>query len=205
VRSSQVVTDTDDADAPFRQMGALDVDNTQPTLAERLKTLKVVEPPLEPSSGGPTASKSKPLTLGSGMTLTQTLIQALHSSDDGLLESCLSYTDPKLIRATVKRLPTQLVLPFVDSLVERLGRNKRGAAAGTGGSNAQRGREIIVWLRGVLMVHMGYLLTVRQSEGCTSCLTLIIIELGAISGLAVGVAAQDNRRPFGRARPSTGP
>jgi U3 small nucleolar RNA-associated protein 5 len=163
VRSSQVATDADDADTQLPNAGSLDVDATQPTLAERLKSLNVVEPFLGPSSGGPTTSKSKLPTLGSGMTLTQTLIQALHSSDSGLLESCLAHTDPKLIRATVKRLPTQLVLPFVDNLVERLGRNKKGAAAGTGGANAQRGREIVAWLRGVLVVHIGYLLTVRLS------------------------------------------
>jgi U3 small nucleolar RNA-associated protein 5 len=142
-----------------------------PSLSERLKTLKVDQSSAGPSktatnssSDAPEASSiptTKPSsTLAGGTTLTHTLIQALHSSDNGLLESCFSHTDPKLIRDTVKRLPTQLVLPLVDSLVERLGRNKKGTAAGTGGANAQRGREIVLWLRGVLVVHIGYLLTV---------------------------------------------
>lgn len=95
-------------------------------------------------------------------SLTRTLIQALHSSDAGLLETCLAHSNANLIQNTVRRLPPQLAVPLVTSCVERLGRGKRvGRGKGGGaGAGAQRGTALIKWIRAVLIVHGGHLLTV---------------------------------------------
>jgi U3 small nucleolar RNA-associated protein 5 len=96
-------------------------------------------------------------------SLTRTLIQALHSSDSGLLETCLIHSNQTLIQNTVKRLPPQLAVPLVAACVERLGRGKR-AGRGKGGGGAagsQRATGLIRWVRAVLVVHGGHLLTVR--------------------------------------------
>lgn len=154
--------------------GALDVDEAGATLAQRLRGLKVVKPGKAPITAGEdddamdedapaVPSAAEPVfDLAPSASLTQTLVQALHSSDRGLLESCLAHTDAKLIRNTVKRLPAQLVLPLVESLVERLGRSKRGYGAGSGAANVLRGRALVQWLRAVLVVHVSYLVTVRS-------------------------------------------
>jgi U3 small nucleolar RNA-associated protein 5 len=95
-------------------------------------------------------------------SLTQTLIQALHSSDSRLLEMCLAHTDPKLIRNTIRRLPPQLAIPLINVCVERLGRGARGAnmKGRGGGASSQRGMGLITWINAVLAVHTGHLMTV---------------------------------------------
>lgn len=95
-------------------------------------------------------------------SLTQTLIQALHSSDSRLLEMCLAHTDPKLIRNTIRRLPPQLAIPLINACVERLGRGARGAnmKGRGGGASSQRGMGLITWINTVLAVHTGHLMTV---------------------------------------------
>lgn len=96
-------------------------------------------------------------------SLSRTLIQALHSGDTKLLEACLRHSDLGLIRNTVKRLPQQLTVPLLTACVERLGRG-RGGNTGRGrgaAASAQRGSTIVAWVRTVLIVHSGYLMTVR--------------------------------------------
>lgn len=90
------------------------------------------------------------------------LIQALHSLDNGLLESCLTHSDELLIRNTVTRLPSQLAVPLLNACVERLGRGSRGNnAKGRGsGASAQRGMALIKWVKAVLTIHSGHLMTV---------------------------------------------
>ena len=99
-------------------------------------------------------------------SLTRTLIQALHSSDSGLLETCLAHTNANLIQNTVRRLPSQLAVPLITACVERLGRGKRAGKGKGGGAGAaaQRGTGLVRWIRAVLVVHGGHLLTVRVAE-----------------------------------------
>ncbi|KAI0069984.1 NUC189-domain-containing protein [Panus rudis PR-1116 ss-1] len=94
-------------------------------------------------------------------SLTRTLIQALHSSDAGLLETCLAHSNATLIQNTIRRLPPQLAVPLVTACVERLGRGKRAGRGKGGGAGAgsQRGTALIRWIRAVLIVHGGHLLT----------------------------------------------
>ncbi|GAA5887545.1 hypothetical protein JCM16303_004239 [Sporobolomyces ruberrimus] len=91
-------------------------------------------------------------------TLTTTLVQALHSSDAPLLESCLTHSNPILVRSTVKRLPSgSLVLSLLEALVERLGKEKRGKE---GMASVKRARALVSWLRETLIVHVGFLVTI---------------------------------------------
>lgn len=95
-------------------------------------------------------------------SLTRTLIQALHSSDSRLLESCLAHSDVTLIRNSVRRLPPQLAVPLINSCVERLGRGARAGnmKGGGAGTSTQRGSGLISWIKAVLAVHSGYLMTI---------------------------------------------
>ena len=100
-------------------------------------------------------------------SLTRTLIQALHSSDSRLLETCLAHSEATLIRNTVRRLPPQLAVPLITACVERLGRGNRGAnlKGRGGGASSQRGTAMIKWIKAVLAAHSGHLMTVRLTYG----------------------------------------
>jgi U3 small nucleolar RNA-associated protein 5 len=153
--------------------GELDVDLAELSLGQRLAT--VTDPHFHhPSdSGSEDVTNSRNLRVASkkekseldiipANSLTRTLIQALHSSDTKLIETCLAHSNSDLIRNTVKRLPCQLAIPLLNACVERLGRGARAAnmKGGGAGASAQRGMALITWIRTVLTVHMGHLMTV---------------------------------------------
>jgi U3 small nucleolar RNA-associated protein 5 len=98
-------------------------------------------------------------------SLTRTLIQALHSSDSGLLETCLAHSDQTLIRNTVQRLPPQLTMPLITACMERLGRSARAGTmkGGGGGASSQRATGLVKWVKAVLVVHSGHLMTVYSA------------------------------------------
>lgn len=176
--------DDDEEEAEVVNSGALDVDMAEPTLADRLRALDVSKASALNGGGAPSdassdgegssddedeeddASGSESGGVGGGgkkvaaTSLTTTLIQALHSSDAPLLESCLEHTNPGLIRTTVKRIPSgSLVLSLLEALVERLGKGKRGKE---GSASVKRARGLIEWVRQTLVVHVGFLVTVRS-------------------------------------------
>ncbi|KAJ7275542.1 WD40-repeat-containing domain protein [Mycena haematopus] len=155
--------------------GELDVDLAELSLGQRLTALSGDTRPVASSDSDDeaTTQKSKAPRKGQGdastqdvsvvpaSSLTRTLIQALHSSDTKLLETCLAHSDQTLIRNTIRRLPPQLAVPLITACVERLG---RGARAGNmkgsgGGASSQRGTTLIMWVKTVLTVHSGHLMT----------------------------------------------
>src|SRR5712675_467375 len=142
--------------------GHLDVDLAELSLGQRLTAL---DPPAsrpadaEPSDSddpGRPAARASRSERPNSITLTRTLIQALHSTDMKLLETCLAYSDPTLITQTVQRLPPQLAVPLLGACVQRLG---RPTAPGS-----QRAAVLVRWVRAVLVVHSGHLMTVRRSS-----------------------------------------
>jgi U3 small nucleolar RNA-associated protein 5 len=145
---------------------------SEATLAQRLKSLQVrqQDADIDREGGGLAAKRPGQLAKGGRLriadvsSLSQSLVQALHSSDAKLLESCLEKTNPKILRNTIRRVPNTLVLPLVEALVERLGRSKQGFGAGAGGVDAMRGHALIEWLRHVLTIHLAYLITVSDTS-----------------------------------------
>jgi len=177
--------------------GALDVDLAELSLGQRLRISKGDEGALSDSDFSTTsvergeskiqASKQKRALSGNTngkelrvptTSLAQTLTQALHSSDTSLLEACFAHTDRILIMNTVRRIPPQLALVLLDACVERLGRGRKGNA-GTGqgrgaGVGSQRGAGLVRWMKSVLVVHGGSLMSVRV----LSQLTLLEADQG---------------------------
>ncbi|KAK9893369.1 NUC189-domain-containing protein [Cystobasidium minutum MCA 4210] len=188
----------------------------EPTIAERLQELEVRDsqkPQQQQQQPGgalavldPATRRSRTRASGRGnianaLSTTQSLVQALHSADVRLLETCLAEKNPKVIRATVRRVPPTLVLPLVEALVERLSRRRRGAGEGSGGVDASRGQVLIEWLRNVLIVHLGYLITIPSLVERLSALHATLesrmsfhSQLLALSGrLDLVVSQIDNR------------
>ncbi|KAF7367334.1 U3 small nucleolar RNA-associated protein 5 [Mycena sanguinolenta] len=155
--------------------GELDVDLAELSLGQRLTALSGDARPVASSDSDDEAhtQKSKAPRKGQGdastqdvsfvpaSSLTRTLIQALHSSDTKLLETCLAHSDQALIRNTVRRLPPQLAVPLITACVERLGRGARAGnmKGGGGGASSQRATTLIMWVKTVLTVHSGHLMT----------------------------------------------
>ncbi|KAJ7480156.1 WD40-repeat-containing domain protein [Mycena galericulata] len=158
--------------------GDLDVDLAELSLGQRLTALSGDARPITSSdsddeAGTATKKKTGPRTANESdgnvqdasvvpaNSLTRTLIQALHSSDTRLLETCLAHSDQTLIRNTVRRLPPQLAVPLITACVERLSRGARAGnmKGGGGGASSQRGTALIVWVKTVLAVHSGHLMT----------------------------------------------
>lgn len=139
--------------------GHFDVDLAELSLGQRLTAL---DPPASrPAEHSDSDDSEHPAAPASrteqpnSITLTRTLIQALHSTDTKLLETCLSYSDSTLITQTVQRLPPQLAVPLLGACVQRLGR--------TAAPGSQRATVLVRWVRAVLVVHSGHLMTVRSS------------------------------------------
>ncbi|GAA6015631.1 hypothetical protein JCM10207_008151 [Rhodosporidiobolus poonsookiae] len=175
----------DSDDEEVVNAGELDVDAAEPTLADRLKALNVSQKKARKQAARKArvaqdgldddvevASESSgsefdeddfdedegALSAVPATTLTTTLIQALHSSDGPLLESCLAHSNPTLVRSTVKRLPSGgLVLSLLEAIVDRLGKQKRGKE---GMASVKRARALIGWLKETLIVHVGFLVTI---------------------------------------------
>ncbi|KAK4056231.1 Small subunit (SSU) processome component [Microbotryomycetes sp. JL221] len=172
-----------DEDEIMANSGELDVDTAEPTLAERLKAMNVSQDANrkkalaaarddededdsdddddeDHDSDEEDDDETRTGPVVPATTLTTTLIQALHSSDAPLLESCLTHSSPSLIRSTVKRLPPgSLVLNLLEALVERLGQGKRGKTS-QGAASVKRARGLIEWVKQVLVIHVGFLVTV---------------------------------------------
>ena len=162
VRSGTEIAQDASADDLVDLEGHLDVDLAELSLGQRLTALDPSIPrraaeadhsdsdsPERPSTR--TATVAQP----NSITLTRTLLQALHSADTKLIETCLAYSDAALIMQTVQRLPPQLAVPLLGACVQRLGR--------TSAPSSQRTAVLVRWVRTVLVVHSGHLMTVRQT------------------------------------------
>ncbi|KAF8843199.1 NUC189-domain-containing protein [Paxillus ammoniavirescens] len=149
--------------------GTLDADLAELSLGQRLTALNSTDAANKGSESDNDEEAPSKLEKQQGSpnivpahSLTRTLIQALHSSDSRLLETCLAHSETTLIRNTVTRLPPQLAIPLLLACVERLGRGARAAnmKGGGGGASSQRGTVLITWVKTTLTVHSGHLMTV---------------------------------------------
>ncbi|KAJ7071386.1 WD40-repeat-containing domain protein [Mycena amicta] len=186
--------------------GDLDVDLAELSLGQRLTALSGEARPGSSSDSDddgkkkPAAKRDRATQDGGAVpanSLTRTLIQALHSSDTRLLETCLAHSDQTLIRNTVRRLPPQLAVPLITACVERLGRGARAAnmKGGGGGASSQRGSTLIVWVKTVLSVHSGHLMTMPD---------LVARLAGLHATLSSRLALQENLLSLSGAQTSSG-
>lgn len=140
-------------------LDTMDADVDEPTLAQRLKALKVQRGELGDDDGDMAAFGSTagavPAPVG-GASLASTLTQALHSGDHTLLTSCLVHSDPALIRATVRRLSGPLAVRLLEACVDRL---NRGGVKSKGALGSGRARGIVEWIQQTLTCHTAYLLS----------------------------------------------
>jgi U3 small nucleolar RNA-associated protein 5 len=166
--------------------GNLDIEIAELSLGQRLSALQGEDatPESDSDDGSEkdagnqkkrTATKKSQheLSVVPAASLTRTLIQALHSHDLKLLETCLAHSDSSLIQNTIQRLPSQLAVPLITACVERLGRGARGGnmKGGGGGASAQRGATLVTWIKTTLMVHSGHLMTAGRSSHSRALLT----------------------------------
>jgi len=104
---------------------------------------------------------------GSGVTprtdtLAQLLAQGLHSSDTRILDSVLDRADMELIDNTVKKIPAEAVVPLVTVLQKYI--------KGRGMVNASHAK----WLKAVLTIHTGYLVSVPDCQDLLSPLYALL-------------------------------
>lgn len=78
-------------------------------------------------------------------TLLSLLTQALRTSDPTLLESCLTTTHLATIKQTVAKLGTPWILPLLGALESRIR------------AKPVRTRQLLPWLKTLLVTHTGYL------------------------------------------------
>ncbi|GBE78503.1 hypothetical protein SCP_0113920 [Sparassis crispa] len=220
VRSgAELGQDEDMDDLPMRDVdGELDADLAELSLGQRLTALTGVEDTGSRSTSDEEdalTSTQKPKRVDAvqavpANSLTRTLIQALHSSDAGLLETCLAHSDTTLIRNTVRRLPPQLAVPLITACVERLGRGARGGnmKGGGGGASSQRGTALINWVKAVLATHSGHLMTMpdllARLSGLHATLTMRLAlqdSLLALNGRLDMVVSQIEMRASGPPAP----
>jgi len=126
---------------------------SEPTLQERLDSLRVAPEGSRPASA-PATPKAD--------SLQAVLVQALHTNDAALLESCLAVTDPTVIRNTVSRLPSQYVLPFLQVVIDKFT------------SKPTRASSILTWIRAVLVQHTSYLMSVPDLAKSLSGLYMVV-------------------------------
>jgi U3 small nucleolar RNA-associated protein 5 len=163
VRSGVEIAQDPSADDLPDLEGHLDVDLAELSLGQRLTALDPLASRHADAGQSDSDYPERPAVPASrseqpnSITLTRTLIQALHSTDTKLLETCLTYSDNTLITQTVQRLPPQLAVPLIGACVQRLGR--------TAAPGSQRAAVLVRWLRAVLVVHSGHLMTVRHNGG----------------------------------------
>jgi U3 small nucleolar RNA-associated protein 5 len=172
--SSGITMDKGDDELEATETGNLDTEMAELTLGQRLKAMNGGEKVLSSSSDSdsdPTKSKRKKKKGDNTIievpteSLSRTLIQALHSSDAKLLEGCLRHSDINLIQNTVRRIPPHLAIPLLQACVDRLGRGRGGNVGRMRGSaaSAQRGTVMVAWIKTVLLIHSGHLMTVGLS------------------------------------------
>lgn len=130
----------------------------EPTLAQRLKALKVQRgerAALDPEETGETAVEDPVVPVG-GASLASSLTQALHSGDQTLLTSCLVHSDSNLIRTTVRRISGPLAVRLLEACVDRL---NRGGVKSKGALGSTRARGIVEWMYQAMTCHTAYLMS----------------------------------------------
>lgn len=125
-------------------------ENAELSIEQKLQSLDVVDTTTKTKK---TTNKKKSIDTPSAGSLQTVLVQALHSNDSGLLEACLQHSKPDVINSTVRRLPTEYLIPLLLELIQKF-QEKPGRAP-----------VLLVWIKSVLLIHTAYLMTVPDLVG----------------------------------------
>ena len=101
-------------------------------------------------------------------SLQTVLVQALHTSDNSLLEYCLSTSDLKVIQQTVDRLPAPTVITFLTKVIDKL------QAA------PNKTLSLVIWIKEILTRHTVLLL---NTPGLSKSLTLLYSNIESRLGV----------------------
>jgi len=77
------------------------------------------------------------------------LLQALQSGDSQLLDTCLTVDDVNVIHKTIERLPSEYVLPFLNTVIQKF--QSRPYMAAT----------LIPWIQSIIMIHTSFLMSIN--------------------------------------------
>ncbi|KAK6177405.1 hypothetical protein SNE40_015512 [Patella caerulea] len=107
-------------------------------------------------------------------TLINLLSQGLQSNDKTLIERVLHHDNPQIILNTVKRLPVQLIVPFIKAISIRIHSRQSGGA-----------QILLKWLKAVLITHTSYLMTFQEIvDSLSSLYQLMEARVGMFSRLS---------------------
>lgn len=126
-------------------------DNEEPSIEQKLQSLDVVDTTNTKKKNA--GNKKKTIDTPSAGSLQTVLVQALHSNDADLLEACLQHTKVEVINNTVRRLPTEYLIPLLLDLITKF-QEKPGRAP-----------ALLIWIKSVLTIHTAYLMTVPDLVG----------------------------------------
>ncbi|KAI8980524.1 WD40-repeat-containing domain protein [Pilobolus umbonatus] len=121
---------------------------SEPSIEQKLQELDVDSSPLKGKS-----ENKKLVPIPSASSLQVVLVQALHAKDKALLEACLQHHKLDIVQNTVKRLPTEYLIPLLLELITKFQ------------EKPARAPELLVWIQTVLLTHTAYLMTVPDLIG----------------------------------------
>lgn len=124
-------------------------ENIELSIEQKLQSLDVADA----TQSKKKQNKKKTIDTPSAGSLQTVLVQALHSGDAGLLEACLQHSKIDVINNTVRRLPTEYLIPLLIDLITKF-QEKPGRAP-----------ALLIWIKSILLIHTAYLMTVPDLVG----------------------------------------
>ncbi|KAG2235548.1 hypothetical protein INT48_003111 [Thamnidium elegans] len=124
-------------------------ENVELSIEQKLQSLDVADTTQSKKKN----NKKKTIDTPSAGSLRSVLVQALHTNDAGLLEACLQHYKPDVIDNTIRKLPTEYLIPLLLELITRFQ------------EKPIRAPVLLVWIKSVLLIHTAYLMTVPDLVG----------------------------------------
>ncbi|KAG2210333.1 hypothetical protein INT47_003318, partial [Mucor saturninus] len=124
-------------------------ENVELSIEQKLQSLDVADT----TQSKKKQNKKKTVDTPSAGSLQTVLVQALHSGDAALLEACLQHTKIDVINSTVRRLPTEYLIPLMMDLITKFQ------------EKPSRAPVLLIWIKSILLIHTAYLMTVPDLVG----------------------------------------
>ncbi|KAJ2719172.1 Small subunit (SSU) processome component, partial [Coemansia sp. Benny D115] len=143
------VTNTEREALRSSQRAVEETEGAALSLADRIRMLTVDS--AGAGAGADSKGNSKQVSLASmtAGSLVRVLVQALHTSDQQMLDAVLNnYNRTNVVYDTIIGTPPAYILPLVQQLFSRLG------------AKSNRAIQILVWLRACLTLHSSHLMTI---------------------------------------------